>query len=611
MCGIVGFTGPPDAARLKEMISLVRHRGPDETGKYADNNMSLGHSRLKIIDLSSGKQPIHNRYENLWIVFNGEIYNYRELRAELEAEGCRFYTNTDTEVIVNGYEIWGPRVFARLNGCFALAMWDRIKKELILARDRLGIKPLYYVVLPHRVVFASEIKALLPWDEIKREVDEQAFREFMTFQYTLGDRTLFKGVRTILPGRYAVFSRNGMRQEKFWNLSFEPRNTSEQGAVALIKSNMTESVKHRTVSDVPIGAFLSGGLDSSYVVGLLSEVLEEPVRTFSVGFGEGDDELGKARAVADAFSTDHREVMVEASPALVPEITWFNDLPVVNIAALPTYLMAKATKPYVSVVLTGDGGDEMFAGYERYERVEQWHTAPSSLRKVGVDIAYQATASPKWARLKEFYGFDDQEHSFLSYQSSFSPREMKSLTGNASLPNIETWFPADRDIRTNMFAFDAANLLPSDYLMKVDKMTMAHGLEARVPFLDHNVVEFAAGINPDLKLVGGKKHLLRKAMRGFVPDVVLDQKKHGFNVPTAKWLKGELGEMAASALGKKRLTKLFKRSYVDKVLESFQRYPRYYSRQFWTIYSFQAWWEMFIKPETLDLKAMARGVSHE
>jgi asparagine synthase (glutamine-hydrolysing) len=608
MCGIVGFTGPSDKEQLNKMVELVRHRGPDDKGTYSDGQMSLGHARLSIIDLEGGKQPIHNKYENIWVVFNGEIYNYRELRAELERDGFQFYTKSDTEVIVNGYEKWGVRVFERLNGDFAIALWDRVKKQLVLARDRIGIKPLYYACLPHRFVFASEIKALLCWDQMKRQLDEAAFREFMCFQYALGERTLFKGVRSVLPGHYLVYSREGIQQKPFWQVSWEPRHMSEEGAVALIRSKLAAAVKARTVADVPIGAFLSGGLDSSYVVALLSRALSEPVKTFTVGFGEGDDELDKARAVADAFGTDHKELEVRASPALIPKLTWHNDLPVVDIAALPTYLMAQATKPFVSVVLTGDGGDEMFAGYERYERVKQWFGAPLALRNTAVDIASKVSSNPLWQRLKEFSGFEDQEHAFLAYQSSFSPVEMKELTGDASLPRVTESFPPERALLNNMFAFDTANLLPNDYLPKVDRMTMAHGLEARVPFLDHNVVEFCAGIPPELKTRGGKKYLLKKAMSSLVPEGIITQRKHGFNVPTERWLEGELGELAESALSGKRLVKLFKPTYVRKVLSDFHRHPRYYSRQFWTIYSFQAWWDMFIEPETLDFKAMAKGV---
>ena len=365
MCGICGFLGFEDRTLLKRMCSTIRHRGPDEHGMHIDKRICLGSQRLKVIDLVRGRQPIYNEDRSICIVYNGEIYNFKEIKEGLERKH-RFYTDTDTEVVLHAYEEYGTGCLKKFNGMFAFAIWDSNKKRLFLARDRLGIKPLYYAFVGEKLLFASEIKAILEYP-IDREIDYIALQDFLAFRIAVDDRTMFKNIKKLLPGHFLLHEKGKFTIKKYWELKMHELKIDEKQCIEEVKSILKESVKSRMISDVPLGVYLSGGIDSSIVTGLMSQ-LEGNVKTFSVGFGEKEDEIRYARLVADHLSTDHHEIIVEPNTMkLLPEIIWHLDEPMADPATIPTYILSEFTKKKSTVVLTGEGGDEQFGGYMQYK----------------------------------------------------------------------------------------------------------------------------------------------------------------------------------------------------------------------------------------------------
>jgi len=641
MCGIIGFTGFDDELAAKRMNASLTHRGPDQDGFYFDSNIALGNRRLKIIDLSeAGRQPMHNEDETVWVTFNGEIYNYKTLRAELEAKNHRFYSKTDTEVLVHGFEEWGDALPTRLRGDFAFAIWDSRKKKLFLARDNIGVCPLYYVLYDLEngrkgIAFASEIKALLLHPLVKREINLQALNEYLTLRYSLGPNTLFAGVKKLQPGHFLEFDAvNGVtRVEKYWDFVFAPVRESESFFVEKIRSLLFESVKLRLMSDVPLGVYLSGGLDSSFIVALAARAVRESgvasdsLKTFSVSFGELSDESRFARLVAEECGTSHEELSVDVSHAVkvLPLVAWHLDEPVADAAAIPTFLMARVVKPRATVVLSGDGGDEVFGGYARYVFLtkKRWSVF-SRMGRVSKFFAgpFRLVLSKEvFDRLKEtLKASRDRAELFLAFASAFSEDEKKKfLTPEfleefkafpSILEEVKPFFDKKTSYANELFYFDLKTLLPDDYLMKVNKMSMAHSVESRVPYLDSKFVEFAATIPHDLKVEGSHtKKIMRKAMQGFVPREVIERGKWGFNVPTRAWLESELGEIAKQLLSKESIKK---RKYfndnlinfVQKVLKHYSskrfdyagHQEKYYSRQFWSLFALELWHRVFIDP---------------
>src|SRR6266545_3343438 len=539
------------------MCGAMVHRGPDEEGVYLGDGVALGMRRLSIIDLDNGQQPISNEDGSVWIVFNGEIYNYRELRAELERKGHTFRTASDTETIVHLYEELGPRVVDRLRGMFACAIWDTRTRQLLLARDRLGIKPLYFSQRGNELVFASELKPILQLPHIERSVSWEAAGHLFTFLATPSSQSIVDGIHKLEPARIATATGGAdVRIERYWDVEFAPNHAAtEDETVERLRELLAESVRLHQVSDVPIGAFLSGGIDSSAVVATMAGMVPDRVKTFSIGFAEdGYDELRYAREVAARFGTDHYDLVLRPDAVqIVEDLTWYLDEPFGDTSAIPTYMVSKLAAEHVKVVLSGDGGDEIFAGYDKYVvegRERQHDRLPRPLRTAAGAFGSMLPEGTPGRRFLRHLALDGPER-YMDAQLLFHADETRRLFKRdafeqvaphnpwaASLPLMNhggnDWLAAAqyRDIHT---------YLPLDILTKVDRMTMAHSLEARPPLLDHKLVEFAATVPAKFRLHDGTtKYLFKQAMRAVLPDQIIDRQKHGFAVPLAQWFRGDL-----------------------------------------------------------------------
>ena len=547
MCGICGFYGRKDRPLLEAMAGVLAHRGPDDSGFYEDELMSLGHRRLSIIDLSpQGRQPMANEDNTIWLAFNGEIYNFRDLRAELEKKGHSFRSHTDSEVILHSYEEYGLECVDNLRGMFAFALWDTKKRRLVICRDRIGKKPLYYWQNGERLLFASEIKSLLCCREIPREVNRDGFYSFLAFQYVPGVETAVKNIFRVPPGNILIAENGTVKLREYWSIRKivnSGEDNSPDQAVERMGHLLEESVRLRLVSDVPLGVLLSGGLDSSSITALISRGGVKSIRTFSAGFGEESDELKYARIVSREFNTEHREFIVRPDnlALTLKKIVWHMDEPIADGGAFATYMIAEVIKQYVKVILVGEGADELFAGYS-------WH------RLAGPGFAFvpQALKSRAYFYLNTFYrGKKNHPDIYHGFEERFNLKGVR------------------RDFLSRMMFFELENLLPNCLLMKVDKMTMAHSLEARAPFLDHKLIEFAAALPAGFKIRGcTNKYILRKFMEKKLPPEIVNRKKRGFLVPITKWLNGELKEYAedillrkdsfsACAIGLERIRPLF------------------------------------------------------
>ena len=573
MCGIVGIVAAPGGAPPPEAVghamnAAITHRGPDDEGLYRDAHAMLGMRRLSIIDLEGGRQPVHNEDGTIQAVFNGEIYNFRELRAELEGLGHRFYTQSDTEVIVHGYEQWGEGVFARLDGMFGIALWDARARTLVLGRDRFGEKPLFYAHQDDeggRLIFASELKSLLQVPGFRRRVSPEAVRAYVCFGYVPTPGSIFEGVHKLPPGHFARFANGQLTVEQYYRLELEPKCTlSEDDAERELARLLDQAVASRLVADVPFGAFLSGGLDSSVVVALMSRHLRQPVRTFSIGFREPEyNELSDAKRVARHLGTEHEELVVEPDAVeLLQSLVWYLDEPFADSSAVPTYLVAKLARERVKMVLTGDAGDEGFAGYDRYLRY-------LDLQRLGVlKLAAAATAAAAGALVPAERGFRLRRiaerlrqpfpDSYLSGVAVTRESVAGELLGEAVAPSTNGHYGGlgavaraalDLEALDRCIAIDFGSYLPDDVLVKLDRMAMASSLEGRAPLLDHRVVEFGVRLPRDLRIRNHRgKYLLRKVAARWLPPDVLDKPKHGFGIPLAKWFRGPLAGLAADLI---------------------------------------------------------------
>jgi asparagine synthase (glutamine-hydrolysing) len=574
MCGIAGvvysdFGRCVDPGVLKRMADSIAHRGPDADGFHIDRNVGLAHRRLSIIDLEGGDQPIGNEDGSIQVVFNGEIYNFRELRSELESKGHQFQTFSDTEVIVHLYEELGDRCVERLRGMFAIALWDARKQCLMLARDRVGIKPLFVSVNEKRIVFGSELKPLLAHGDIQREIDPAAIDEYLNYGVIPGDRCIFRGVEKLLPGHVLTVNMARWRVERrrYWQLEFAADETlSVNEWQEAILAKLDESVRMHLLADVPVGSFLSGGIDSSIVTGLASRAMSTPIQTFSMGFRESAfNELPAAKEIAEHFGTEHTERTVSADAvSLLPQLARFYDEPFADSSAVPTFLVSQIASQHVKVVLSGDGGDEALGGYSRYahdlKEASIRRLIPTWMRRQWLSTL--ATAWPKadWLprplRLKTFLT-NMSLPAGQAYANTLSlcrlPLRHQLLnadlrrsigqhdTGHAAVSGFQN---GGADPLNGMIAADMATLLPDDYLVKVDRSSMANGLEVRPPMLDHEFLELCARVPARLKIKHGEtKWLLRQTARRLVPASIIDRPKQGFEIPVDEWFKGPLGEM--------------------------------------------------------------------
>jgi asparagine synthase (glutamine-hydrolysing) len=589
--------------------------------------------RLSIIDLSTGKQPIYNEDGTVCVVYNGEIYNYKALRQELEKKGHRFSTNTDTEVIVHGYEEYGDDGVKRLNGMFGIALWDSPEKKLLLAVDRLGIKPLYYTSIGSRLLFGSEIKAILQYDEVKRQVDRKALLDYLTFRYTPSEQTIFEGIKKLPPGHILVLKDKKHRIKKYWDIDIavetqESEDVYAEGITSLLK----ESVNMQMMSDVPLGIYLSGGLDSSVVTAFMRSFTDAKIKTFSVGFDapEPFNESRYAKMVAEHYGAEHHELVVKPdSMRLIPEVLWHLDDIDNDPTMIAQYLLSAFAKKHVTVVLTGEGADELFGGYDEFKMMVLAERYKSMVPRPLLQGVAKAAGTVPGVILNKFFHFasslgekgkerlvqftkslNDHEKSYMLLTSFFSDLEKMELYApklHASecqladyRKHLKPYFQdiSKENLLNKLIYLDMKRRLPYHLLHKVDKMTMAHSIEGRVPFLDHRLVEYSFRIPTSLKLKGTtQKYILRKAAGNLLPKSILKRKKHPFVAPISVWFRQGLKDMTELVLSKSSLCqgKLFRKEYLKKIITDYDKSPLYYGRQLWAVISFDVWHKIYIE----------------
>jgi asparagine synthase (glutamine-hydrolysing) len=624
MCGIAGFVGsqvsPFDDAGggrerlVRRMCDVISHRGPDDQGSFVDERVALGMRRLSIIDLATGHQPIHNEDRTVWVVFNGEIYNFRVLRKELEASGHRFYTLTDTEVIAHAYEEWGAKAIGRLRGMFGLALWDARSGTLLLARDRVGIKPVHYAVRDGMLYFGSEIKSILEVPGMSRDLDLDALNHYLSFLYTPRDASIFKSIHKLPPGHLLTWTDGRLRMEQYWCASAgETYQGSEADAVSDLQHVLRDAVRSHLVSDVPLGAFLSGGVDSSLVVGLMAEATCGRVKTFSIGFDEPSfDELEHARLVARHFGTDHHEFVVkpDAMTILDALITHFDE-PFADASAIPTWYVSAIASRHVTVVLSGDGGDELFGGYDRYMPNRRVAAFDRYGRAAGRRLAGVAAARlPHGTRGKNFlrHVARDRQGRYVDAIRFFSSDEKADLLAPDVVDQLTVEDPEARLARhferyaalpwpSQMMRFDAATYLPDDVLTKVDRMSMAHSIESRVPLLDNDVVAFANALPASFKIKSDRrKHVLKEVAAAFLPSEIIARRKQGFGVPLGVWFRGNLRELFADTLlsSGTGTSEYFQQPFVRRLVAEHLSGRRDHTLRLWQLVVFERWHRQYV-----------------
>jgi asparagine synthase (glutamine-hydrolysing) len=629
MCGISGIYrfdgGNADYTLLKQMTDAVIHRGPDDEGQYIDKNVGLGNRRLSIIDLSSrGKQPISNENGTVWTTYNGEIFNYRDLKEKLSSKGHEFQTDTDTEVIVHLYEEHGINCVQYLNGMFAFAIWDSNKKVLFLARDRLGIKPLFYYHNQEKLLFGSEIKCILSDPTVNREVNLEALHHFLSLNYTPAPLTMFKGILQLLPGQYMKVTEDGINFSDYWDLSFtESQKKPLQYYEDTLNKILEKSIGRMLVSDVPFGVFLSGGLDSSTVTYYMSRILKEPVKTFSIGFEEESySELDKARVVADHCGTEHHEQVIgpDHLDKLLPELVWHAEEPLADASMVPMYYVSELASRHVKMVLCGDGGDEIFAGYETYPAyyaVKTYQKIPKYLRdKIISPLVSNLPVSDKKIsfdyKAKRFVKGAEYNHekAHFYWRIIFDENDKQEMytdalqTQTAGFDTYEQTYGqyfkktnAKNPIDQMLYA-DTRFYLPNDMLVKVDRMSMAHSLEVRVPLLDHQLVEYMATVPASLKLknYNNKKYLLKCIVRNKLPKKIIHQKKQGFNLPVGLWINTYLKDYVNQVLSDEKIIEMgyFRSDFIDKLLSEHFSSRKDNGYQIWGLMTLSLWWEKYI-----------------
>jgi len=615
MCGIAGLLSlgdkPVSEYEVQSMCDAMVHRGPNDAGYYVRDGVALGMRRLSIIDLATGHQPVHNEDQSVWVVFNGEIYNFQSLRVSLERQGHRFYTGTDTEVIVHLYEQYGERCVDKMRGMFAFAVWDERHKTLLLARDRLGIKPLFYTVADGRFAFGSELKVLLQLPEIERRLNWGSVNHLFSALCTPSTESIVEGVHKLKPGHVLTASaRDGVRVREYWDVDFEPDyGKPEQYFVERLRDLLEESVRLRLIADVPLGAFLSGGIDSSSVVATMARIGSGQVKTFSIGFAEQEyNELDYARQVARKFETDHHELVIEPNVLdVIDDLAWYLDEPFGDSSAIPTYMVSKLASEHVTVVLSGDGGDELFAGYDRYlveRRERSMSRVPAPVRQAAGFIGRSMPEGMKGRNFLRHLALDgadrylDANMLFREFEkvSLFEPDVYNELRHRDGA-NWRSFFHNGRmHWLSSLQYLDIKNYLPNDILTKVDRMSMAHSIEARVPLLDHKLVEFAATIPPELKLKGvTTKYIFKKAMEGILPNEILYRSKRGFGIPLGRWFRGKLSSFMRDLLLSRQCLErgIFRKPYLERLIEMNDR-GRPLDLQLWTLITFELWCRRFI-----------------
>jgi len=627
MCGIAGFiqsdnlshTAQAAAAVLDRMLGVITHRGPDDQGTSVMGGVALGMRRLSIIDLAGGRQPISGCNGTVTIVFNGEIYNYRELQSELEACGHRFRTHSDTETIVHAYEEYGAACVERLRGMFAFALWDAREQKLFIARDRVGKKPLYYTLTAQGTfIFGSELKSLLEHPEVSREVNPRAIDAYLTLGYVPDPMCVLGGIQKLPPGHHLSYAQGRVALMQYWDFPFEadeperPRRAEDY--LEELRALLDEAVRVRLISDVPLGAFLSGGIDSSAVVGLMARHTAQPVKTFSIGFHEDSySELKYARVAAKHFGTDHHEFIVTPDIChIVDELAWHFDEPFADSSAVPTYMVSKLARLHVTVALSGDGGDELFAGYTRYATERQrgnFARLPRVVRRNLMQPLSRRLPHGAWGRNYLHNISLDATERYLDSVSVFTELNKLSLY----TPDFGSRLPehsvvaarfrhyAERvgshDPLNSLLYLDSKTYLPGDILTKVDRMSMAVSLEARAPLLDHKLIEFVARLPASLKMRGLEgKHIFKRAISDFVPAEILQRPKQGFGVPINQWINDQLRGRIRETLTESSAAQrgYVEPRYVNQLLDEHERGRRDHSTQLWALFMLELWHRAFI-----------------
>ncbi|NNM64570.1 MAG: asparagine synthase (glutamine-hydrolyzing) [Burkholderiales bacterium] len=618
MCGIAGLYGlggrlDVDPAVIDAMCQRIIHRGPDDRGVFRHPIGHIGMQRLSIIDLSSGHQPIANEDRTVWIVFNGEIYNFRELRQQLQGAGHVFTTHTDTECIVHGYEQWGEAVFERLRGMFAVALLDLTQNKLVLARDRLGKKPLYYTTLADgTLAFGSELKCLAVVPGFRAKVSSQATHDYFALGYVPAPASIYEGVHKLPPAHVLVAQQGQVSLRRYWQPVFGPKWTEDEPTLQRrLLEQLEDAVRVRLVSDVPFGAFLSGGLDSSVVAALMARNMGQPVRTFSIGFREERfNELPAARSVARHIGAEHTELVVEADAiAALDELVWYFDEPFGDSSAIPTYLVAKLAASQVKMVLSGDGGDELFAGYQRYAKYQTLRALRRHTAGLAAPVARAAAAVAPGergirlgriaARLGQSFPDDYLAGVALATRADLDGILVPEFRRADPYASIRGHFTQAgiADPMENVLAGDMATYLSDDILVKVDRMTMAHSLEARAPLLDHVLLEFVARLPFDLKLREGRgKYLFRQVAEQLLPADVLNKPKQGFAIPIARWLRHELRERLQDTLASRRFIErgIFNAGGIQCLIREHLAQSHDHSERLWLILTYETWARRFV-----------------
>ena len=629
MCGIAGFTFFKELdidlqATIEKMTSMLIHRGPDEAGTYCDHGVALGSRRLSIIDLTSGKMPIHNEDRTLWIVFNGEIYNFPELRENLVAKGHTFTTQSDTEVILHLYEEYGTGCVSKLNGIFAFALWNKQSQTLFLVRDRLGIKPLHYCEYAGGLIFASELKAILQHPLVEARLNLDGLNKYLTYEYVPAPHSMFQGIKKLKPGHWLVYSRGKTEVQQYWDIPLDEMGISykreEEHAEELLH-RLREAVRMQLISDVPVGVLLSGGLDSSAVAVLAAQAAPGQIQSFSIGFQEPFfDETHYSQKMARMIGTQHHHQVFNSQKMLevIPQVFAMLDEPLADASIIPTYLLSKMTSQFVKVALGGDGADELFAGYPTYQAhklVTYYSVLPYKIRDLINRIAQHLPVSYKNIsfdfKVKQFLrgmGVSSEIRFFL-WMGAFLESEKRELFSPELREHCADSNPFDdiiQYVRESKLLKEFERILylgmklylQDDILVKVDRASMANSLEVRVPYLDHTFVEYVAGLPTILKLNGlTTKYILKKAAQDIVPKEIVQRKKKGFGIPLSKWFNGDLKKMLLSYLREERIKhgNLFHYPYIKKLLDEHFSHQRDNRKQLWTLLVFEMWREHYLK----------------
>jgi len=614
MCGIVGFAGKPDRSLLESMNRLIHYRGPDDEGYYSDGEMNLAMRRLSIIDLCAGHQPMANEDKSVWVVFNGEIYNYRDIRTELIRSGHVFSTNSDTETIIHAYEQWGEEFVHQLNGMFAIAVWNKNLKKLILYRDRLGIKPLYYSHINGRLLFSSEIKSLIINPDYKKDIDFESLHHYFSCKHVPCPKTIFKDIFSLYPGEKLVFENNRITKNFYWNLNFnEEPDLTEQDASERILYLLNDSVRMRMVSDVPIGAYLSGGLDSSSVVALLSKYTQGNLKTFSLGYEDDfknkTADLHFARKVSELFGTDHYEYIMSAEeiPQDIVEIISSFSEPFSGV--MSTFYLSKLIRKHVKVALSGDGADELFGSYLPHRLANPVHNfikynmtgrdlTDSDLMLLGHfkdNIGYLNKISHRddWVWRSRIAVFDEEEK-----QNLYTDYLKNHINGFDTRLLYKSYFDraTTADPLNRILECDIKSLLPDQVLAFVDRLSMAHSIEVRPPFLDYRLVELSAKIPGCMKIKGTRvKHILKEAVKCILPADLIDRPKEGFVLPVNQWILNKLDSFITDTLSANRLKKhnFFNINTIGALIKSHFNRQADNSAKLWNLVCFQIWYETY------------------